>query len=215
MSVSSLIADHSLLCALSARARERLASLAHPRSLTAGEASATNEGEDLLIFITRGTVRASALVQGRIVFTDAGPGDVLGLLDALAGREQMPVALLALDDVEAFTLPAAAAVAAIGASAGAAMSLARRFAGLLDDRTAVADPLQRVYRDLLRAAKPLGETGWTIDPMPRHREVALRAGVAEEEAAAAIANLVRNGIVRRRYPALDIEDREALRALSI
>ena len=42
--------------------------------------------------------------------------------------------------------------------------------------------------------------------MPKHRELAERAGVEEAEAASAVAALIQDGVARRDYPALVIND---------
>ncbi len=215
MDIAAFFAAHQLLAPLPARARDRLAGVAQLLPLSAGETSNAAEADGQVVFVAAGALRVSWLIDGRIVFHDVEAGGAHGLLDAVLGRTPAAAALLALSDCQALVLPAAAGLSAIRASAPASLALAHIFAMALDRRAASSDPLQLVYRDILRAAKPMGDTRWTIDPMPRHRELAQRAGVGEEEAASAIANLVRLGVARRRYPALDIEDRDALRALAL
>jgi len=214
MDVAAFLAAHDLLAALPARARDRLAPLAQVCSLAAGETSNAAEIDGTAVFVVSGSLRASSLAGGTIVFQDVEAGGALGLAEAILGQPPRAAALLALSQVEAIMLPAANVLASIKANAAAASALALHFARALEQRAAGSDPLQLVYRDILRAAKPMGDTRWTIDPMPRHRDLAQRAGVGEEEAASAIANLVRLGVARRRYPALDIEDREALRSMA-
>lgn len=214
MDAAAIFAAHDLLAALPARSRDRLLPHAQLCILAAGETSNAAEIEGIAVFVTAGTLRASSLEGGAIVFQDIEGGGALGLTEAVLGHQPRSAALLAVTDVKAIAIPAAASLAAIRASAAASSALALHFAKALEQRATGADPLQLVYRDILRAAKPMGDTRWTVDPMPRHRDLAQRAGVGEEEAASAIANLVRLGVARRRYPALDIEDREALRALA-
>lgn len=213
--IDAIFSAHEVLATLPARARDRLAAQAQLINLPARETSNAAEADGAAIFVASGTLRASSLIDGAIVFHDLEAGGALGLLDAILGQTPPPAALLAVNDVKAIVLPAAAALIAIKSNAAAASALALHFAKMLEQRGAVTDPLQLVYRDLLRAAKPVGDSRWTVDPMPRHRELAQRAGVGEEEAASAVANLVRLGVARRRYPALDIEDREALRAMAV
>jgi CRP-like cAMP-binding protein len=214
MDIAAFFPAHALLAPLPARARERLMPQAQACNLAAGETSNAAESEGAAIFVTSGVLRASSLQDGAILFHDIEAGGVLGLDEAMLGHEPHAAALLAVSDVTAIVLPASSVLAAIKGSAAASFALALHFAKAMDQRLSACDPLQLVYRDILRAAKPMGETRWTIDPMPRHRDLAQRAGVGEEEAASAIANLVRLGVARRRYPALDIEDREALRSLA-
>ena len=204
-----------LIGAMHPETRARLVALSQSLSLRAGETSNVMEAGQSVFFVVAGEVRVSSLLEGRIAFQDLAAGDEFGLLYALGGHDAPSASLLALSDAEILVSPACTALDCIGASAGAAMALARMLARSLESRLSGLDPLRLVYRDLLRAAKPSGDNGWTIDPIPRHRELAQRAGVAEEEAASAIANLVRLGVARRRYPALDIADRETLRRLSI
>ena len=213
--VDAIFSAHEVLTALPARARDRLAAQAQMLHLLAGETSNAAEIDGAAIFVTTGTLRASSLINGAIVFHDLEAGGSLGLLNAVLGQTPPRAALLAVTDVKAIVLPAAAVLVAIKSNAASASAMALHFARMLEQRGAVTDPLQLVYRDLLRAAKPVGDSRWTVDPMPRHRELAQRAGVGEEEAASAVANLVRLGVARRRYPALDIEDREALRAMAV
>ncbi len=215
MVLADMLSAHALLSGLSASSLRRLQTVAQSCRLAAGETSNAAESEGMALFVTAGAIRASWLVDGRIAFQDVAAGGAFGLIDALLDRTPHPVSLLAICDCDVIVMPAATALGAIKSSAPAAMALATHLARTLEIASTGADPLQLVYRDILRAAKPMGEARWTIDPMPRHRDLAQRAGVGEEEAAAAVANLVRLGVARRRYPALDIEDREALRALSI
>jgi len=202
------------VAALPARAQARLAALAHHAALVAGDTSNVLGEDGLVLFVLAGKLRISACADGRIAFDDSSHGAAAGLLEAVNGQPCGPRAVLALEDSEILVLPAAPLLAAVQTSAAASFALARRLAGALAAAQGAEDPLQRVFRDLLRATRPLGEARWTVDPLPRHRELAERAGVAEQDAAAAIAHLVRLGVARRRYPALDIEDREALRALA-
>ncbi|BCW91020.1 hypothetical protein sos41_41970 [Alphaproteobacteria bacterium SO-S41] len=200
--------------ALPARARERLAALARPVELAAGETSDALAEAGLVLFVMSGALRVSTSAGGKIAFQDYRTGGAAGLVEAVSGAPPGPRAVLALEAAAALALPAAPLLAAIASSAPAAFALAQRFAKDVNAREPSDDPLQRIFRDLLRAARPLGEAGWTVDPLPRHRDIAERAGVAEEAAASAIAHLVRLGVARRRYPALDIEDRDALKALA-
>ena len=203
-----------IMAALPARARERLVALARSVELAAGETSDALAEGGVVLFVMSGALRVSASAGGTIAFQDYMTGAVAGLAEAVSGAPSGPRAVLALEATLALVLPVAPLLAAISSSAAAAFALAQRFAKEINTRGPSDDPLQRIFRDLLRAARPLGETGWTVDPLPRHRDIAERAGVAEEAAASAIAHLVRLGVARRRYPALDIEDRAALKALA-
>lgn len=209
------LGEIALFAGLQARARARLASASWPSTLAAGDTSNALEQGGAVLFVVEGQVRSSALAGGLVAFEDYRAGDVFGLDLAMAGDDVPPRALLALAASRALVVPVPAVLAAIRASAAVAFAVARHFATrLVAAGSLEPGPLQLVFRDLLRSARPTGDSRWTLDPMPRHRELAARAGVTEDAAAAAIAHLVRLGVARRRYPALDIEDRDALRRLA-
>lgn len=70
---------------------------------------------------------------------------------------------------------------------------------------------RRIYRHLatliqMRDGKPV------IDPMPRHKALAEAAGVTEQNAARAIAILLRERIISRQFPVAIVEDPDRLRA---
>jgi CRP-like cAMP-binding protein len=214
MDNAARLAAIDLLAFLPVRARERLESSAAALDLGPGDTSNALEAGGLVLFVMSGRLRVSTIAGSRIGFADLTPGDISGLAETVAGLPVPPCAILALDRTEAIAVPAEALRVAIRSNAPAAYAVARHLAGLLMAKDAAADPLQKVYRDMLRAARPVGDSRWTIDPLPRHRDLAASAGVDEGDAASAIAHLIRLGVARRRYPALDIEDRDALRALA-
>lgn len=81
--------------------------------------------------------------------------------------------------------------------------------------TPQAAPEQRVYAVLLEciARDPLsGE--WRIEKMPKHRELADRAGVDETSAASAVAALIQEEIAQRDYPGLVVKDMAKLNQLA-
>ena len=214
MTAAAALMKVDIAAALPQKARQRLAAETRLLDLDAGETSDGLGAPGLILFLLEGALRVSSGTGATIAFTDLAPGAAAGLAEAVCGAPAGPRAILALESSRALVVPAASFFAAVQASGPAAFALARRFGETLAVASASADPLQRVYRDLLQATRPFGERRWTVDPLPRHRELAERTGVAEEDAAAAIAHLLRLGVARRRYPALDIEDRDALRALA-
>lgn len=64
-----------------------------------------------------------------------------------------------------------------------------------------------VRRDAVSAA-------WRIDRMPKHRDLADLANVAESDAASAVARLISSGVARRDYPGLVVDDMAQLNRLS-
>jgi hypothetical protein len=70
-----------------------------------------------------------------------------------------------------------------------------------------ASPERRVFAALMRYIERDAVKGdWRIPKMPKHRELAEASGVDEAAAAAAIAHLIQEGVARREYPGLVIED---------
>ena len=55
---------------------------------------------------------------------------------------------------------------------------------------------------------------WRIEKMPKHRELADRAGVDEASAAGAVASLIQEGVAQRDYPGLVINDMSRLNTLA-
>ncbi|WP_428407681.1 Crp/Fnr family transcriptional regulator [Hyphococcus sp.] len=78
-----------------------------------------------------------------------------------------------------------------------------------------AAPEQRVYAVLLEcvARDPISGV-WRIEKMPKHRELADRAGVDETAAAGAVAALIQDGVAQREYPGLVINDMSRLNRLA-
>ena len=56
--------------------------------------------------------------------------------------------------------------------------------------------------------------GFCIKRMPKHRELADEAGVEESFAANAVATLIQEGVARREYPGLLIDDMSRLNQLA-
>lgn len=66
---------------------------------------------------------------------------------------------------------------------------------------------KRIYSELLKLLeRDVVADNWRIEKMPKHREVAQLAGVEEAEAASAIAIIIQEGVARRDYPGLIIDD---------
>ncbi len=79
----------------------------------------------------------------------------------------------------------------------------RRFRNM----TAEAAPEQRVLSVLLQYVERDAISGhWRVPLMPKHRALAEEAGVEEAVSAAAVAMLIQEGVARRDYPGLIIDD---------
>lgn len=75
------------------------------------------------------------------------------------------------------------------------------------DRRVFAAVASLVRRDAV-------EGSWRIDKMPKHRDLADLANVAEADAASAVARLIASGVARREYPGLVIDDMAQLNRLA-
>lgn len=203
------IRDILLRAPLFAAARPgRLARLVHdarcerfgPGAVIGAEGEAARVGVVVSGCVREGTIARNA-------------GACFGLAHALIG--EAPDAVAGPEGAEAVLLAAAAVRALLRSDAGAAFALAETLARE-SGRPVPVNPFERLYAELLRRARPdaAAEGGWSISPMPRHRDLAEAAGTSEETAAAAIAHLIQEGVVRRRYPDLEIRDRFGLHKLA-
>lgn len=75
------------------------------------------------------------------------------------------------------------------------------------DRRVFAAVASLVRRDAV-------EGSWRIGKMPKHRDLADLANVAEADAASAVARLIASGVARRDYPGLVIDDMAQLNRLA-
>ncbi len=75
------------------------------------------------------------------------------------------------------------------------------------DRRVFAAIVALVRRDAVEAV-------WRVEKMPKHRDLAELANVAEGDAASAVARLISSGVARRDYPGLVIDDMAQLNRLS-
>ncbi|MEM9619982.1 MAG: Crp/Fnr family transcriptional regulator [Pseudomonadota bacterium] len=76
-------------------------------------------------------------------------------------------------------------------------------------------PHQRVYAALLHFVERDAMTGqWRIERMPKHRELADKAGVEEAVTADAVASLIQDGVAQRDYPGMVINDISRLNELA-
>lgn len=76
-------------------------------------------------------------------------------------------------------------------------------------------PERRIYAVLLECvARDAVSGAWRIEKMPKHRELADRAGVDEAAAAEAVAALIQGGVAQRDYPGLLVKDMSRLNQLA-
>lgn len=205
---------------------DRLAGIAEPRAYADGATIAAigqYDGTEFFV-VARGFLRVARIdsASGAMTMEACGPGQCFGLAAAAAGAEA-PWGEDYTLTAEGETAFAAVDSAGFRAALDEAPSLARRilnhFAARIaqnDLRAAPAEdaaPERRVFAELLSLVA--FEAGaWRIDRLPKHREIAETVGVEEAIAAAAIARAIQDGVARREYPGLIVDDIERLKVLA-
>lgn len=207
---------------------EVLAAIADASSLrryAAGEtlyAMGQFDGSEFLVVFS-GKLKAaySDAGAGAMLLESVRAGEIFGLAEAALGEE--------LKSPSGVTISAEAdcEIAAVDAETFRRIILQRRtltralmlhFArkSLGQSRTSEeSSPERRVFAALATLVERDAVTAeWKIARMPKHRDLADRAGVEEAEAASAVAKLIQIGAARRNYPGLVIEDISVLAKLS-
>ena len=176
-----------------------------------------------LLFLSAGSLKATraAPANGSMVVEKIAAGSFfaleLGVL-ALDPARYADVTLSAEDPSEVAFIDAEAFRALVAQRPLLARALLLHFAALAVGAGAAATetaPDRRVFaaiaglvrRDAVAAA-------WRIEKMPKHRDLADIANVAEHEAAEAVARLIASGVARRDYPGLVIDDMAQLNRLA-
>ncbi|MFD2263797.1 Crp/Fnr family transcriptional regulator [Lacibacterium aquatile] len=218
----ALLRTNPFLTGIGADAIDRLIAAGQLRPCNPEEVLfASGDLSTSVFFLLKGTIRILSRDQGRPVpLADLAPGEIFGELAAIDGLQRTGDAV-AIDAVEVFECPREAFLALIVENAPLGLRLLERFSAVIrraDTRISALSnlsPGQRVFFALLNLATPdtAGSGTWTISPAPPHREVAGWAGTTEEVVAGAVAQLMRNGLLRRRNMDLQIFDRSKIEAL--
>jgi CRP/FNR family cyclic AMP-dependent transcriptional regulator len=148
-------------------------------------------------------------------------GETLGEISAIDGGTASAT-IIAEDDCIVAELSTTEFQALLARRGEVALSLLRRWAGIirdLDDKVSVISvvaPDQRIYSELVRLARveSPGSDRWIIPELPSHQDLAVRSQTSREAVAGAIAELASRGIVERRTRALHIRDYRALRDMT-
>jgi CRP-like cAMP-binding protein len=160
---------------------------------------------------------------GAMLIEDVREGGIFGLADALADDENKRAETLTLTadrDCEILAVEAAAFRELVAQRPSLARNLLTYLArALVRAGASVApediSPERRVFAALLAYVTRDPVSGeWRIERMPRHRELADRAGADEAVAASAVASLIQAGIARRDYPGLVVVDMAQLNRLA-
>lgn len=182
------------------------------------------DGEEFLVILS-GVLQLNIMnpETGEMMIEEFVTGQVFGLEAALCDETEAicpRLAVTAQEDAEVLAIEIEAfrklAAARPSLMRNIAYCLARDTAALRYNRSpAQTPPEQRIFAALMDHVSRAPMTGeWRIEKMPKHRELAERAGVEETEAAAAIASLIQDGVARRDYPSLIINDIRQLNNLA-
>lgn len=172
------------------------------------------DGSEFLIVKTGAFKAARAdTASGAMLFEYIKGGEAYGLAHAVLEDDQrnaLLVTLTAESACEIVSIDAEALRHVAAQRPSLTRNLMLYFARKVSGDAAPADetsPERRVYATLSMLVEREHETGeWRIERMPKHRELAEKAGVDETEAANAVAKLIQSGVARRIYPGLVIDD---------
>lgn len=182
------------------------------------------DGAEFLV-VLGGALRVSITEgdTGAMTIDGIGAGEVFGLEFAMAEPDPasfQQIAVTAAADCDLIVIEAGE----FKSLAGGRPSLMRNIAIYLAEQLSMqrlkaeaahTAPAQRVYAALLKCIERDPLTGqWKINRMPKHRELADRAGVDEAIAANAVASLIQDGVAQREYPGLIVNDMARLNRLA-
>ncbi len=175
--------------------------------------------------VASGTMRVSVVdaETGAVVVDDIAGGSAFAIDLTFCGEPNdvfSRLSVTAEEDLKLISIDADALRELAGQRPSLMRNLARYFAAELGARRfsalrAEQAPEQRIFAELVKFIQRDGVSGqWRVPRMPKHRELAELADVDENVAAAAIAEIIQEGIARRDYPGLVITDMARLNALA-
>ncbi len=178
---------------------------------------------DAVYFVVSGTVRAFMPVKDGVEINYAlfGPGDMVGELAAIDGRERSADVMTVSESVIA-ACPRPVFLNVLRADPDFSLRLLVRLARTIrqsSQRIAEISSLndvQRVYLELLRLSvpDPSGNESWEVRPVPLHKEIAGWAATTTDMVGRALGHLMKSGLVQRRAGGLRILDRKRLEILA-
>lgn len=227
-SAHALLSNAAIFADLPKAIIEAVADASSVRRVGAGEtifAHGQFDGSEL-VFVADGRLKGTQAdpETGAMMVESIGPGSFFALALAVVSPESTRlngVTISADTDTTAVLVDAEAFRNLVAQRPLLARALLLHFAraslgaGTGAGAVAEAAPDRRVYaaiaalvrRDAVAAA-------WRIDRMPKHRDLADLANVAEGDAANAVARLISTGVARRDYPGLIIDDMSQLNRLA-
>lgn len=182
------------------------------------------DGEEFLIILS-GVLQLNIMdaQTGEMMIEEFSSNSVFGLEAAFCGDLEdacQRLAVTALEEAEVLAIEMEPfrklAASRPSLMRNIAHCLARDATALRYNRSpAQTPPEQRIFAALMDYVSRSAATGeWRVEKMPKHRELAEKAGVEETEAAAAVAVLIQDGVAKRDYPALIINDIRRLNNLA-
>lgn len=182
------------------------------------------DGAEFLL-VERGRLKAAyANPQNEaMLIEEIGPQQFFALAEAAAGGENLRadvVTLTADEDCRVIAFDAAAFRGVIARRPLLARKLMQYFAELLICAQLQTEPSElsaerRVFAALMEYVERDAISGaWKVQRMPKHRELGHKAGADEAATANAIARLIQDGVARRDYPGLIIDDIAQLNRLA-
>lgn len=175
--------------------------------------------------VLKGRLRVSRVdaKTGAMVIEEFGPNSLFGLETALVEEDDsdcQQLAVTAEEELDLIAIDAASFRSLAGGRPSLMRNIAFYFARQLTSlrfqtSPAQAAPEQRVFAALLEYVERDAVSGkWHIQRMPKHRELADRAGVEESITANAVATLIQEGVAERDYPGLIVNDMQRLNQLA-
>jgi CRP-like cAMP-binding protein len=222
--VRSLIAGAALFADLPPTDVKAIADIASLRRFSAGEtvfSTGQFDGSEL-IFVASGALKSAFADPrtGSMVVESIGAGSFFALALAAVPAESRrfnDATITAATDAVAVFIDAEAMRALVSERPLLARALLLHFAHASAGGDGVEEmgPERRIFAAIASLVKrDAVSAAWRIDRMPKHRDLADLANVAEADAANAVAHLIRSGVARRDYPGLVIEDMARLNRLS-
>lgn len=219
-----LLAGAPLFADLPAGDLDAVAQAAGARRFGAGEtvfSTGQYDGSEI-IYVASGAMKSAGADPrtGSMVVETIGAGAFFGLaLAALPpeGCRLNEATITAEADTLAVFIDAEAMRALVAQSPMLARAMLLHFAkaALGGGSAEESGPERRVFAAIASLVKRDAVAAtWRIDRMPKHRDLADLAHVAESDAANAVARLIASGVARRDYPGLIIDDMGQLNRLA-
>jgi len=217
--LSATLAEAAPFSSLPQAVLDAIAAISCERACVSGEtllAFGQFDGSEFY-YVVDGRLKAAHADEtgGAVLIEEINGGAFFGLSDAIAEGETDKAERLTLSaetDSVVITIDAAAFRQIVAHRPSLTKSLMRYFAGLLASYSVGApvisdSPVRRVFAALMEHIERDAVTGaWKIARMPKHRELADAASTDESIAANAVAQLILDGVARREYPGLIIQD---------